>query len=161
MSSHWQGDSLGISGVGAAGKRNSPLFLTCMGIELGRSGMDSALDTCYMEWADHYPESSVILVCRCLPTGIEPEEENEVVSSSACQKGTLPCIRPPMFPQAGDLAGLTLSAAPQGSCHHERGLHPQGAKYTKASLGKPHFCKYIAYNCSSSPQLAYLWANFS
>jgi len=69
-----------------------------------------------MERADHYPESSIILVCRCLPTGIEPEEEKEVVSSSACQKGTLPCIRPPMLLQTEDLAGLTLSVAPQGSC---------------------------------------------
>lgn len=42
VSSHWQGDSLGVSGLGAAGKRNRPLFLTCMGIELGGSGMDSA-----------------------------------------------------------------------------------------------------------------------
>lgn len=74
------------------------------------------LDTCFMERADHYPESSIILVCRCLPTGIEPEEEKEVVSSSACQKGTLPCIRPPMLLQTEDLAGLTLSVAPQGSC---------------------------------------------
>lgn len=64
--------------------------------------------TCCRERADRHPESSVILLRKHLPTGTEPEEEKgerAAAHGSACQKGTSPCMRPPVLLQPGGPAG--------------------------------------------------------